>query len=104
MTTVDIIAIKTLEFAKKATNRPWTGNENYPFNASIDKPAPSMSKHDSDRPSYWRCDDVYFALHAINNIEELAEAYLKLEKENSKLKEEIEILEYEIGSWERLND
>ena len=39
---------------------PWTGN--YPFNVDVVKPAPSLSKYDNERPTYWRYQDASFVL------------------------------------------
>jgi hypothetical protein len=58
-----IFTIEKIEkYLEKATPGNWTGHMNYPFYAVIDKPAPSLSKHDSERPNYWKIDDVEFVL------------------------------------------
>ena len=74
------------EDEKKATPAPWTGGSNRPFHANIDKPAPSLSKHDRKRPDYWRYEDVVVALKARNNLKELirlAKLGLEFEKKES---------------------
>lgn len=35
---------------------------NYPFYVDVRKPAPSLSKHDDERPTYWRYQDGVFVL------------------------------------------
>ena len=55
---------KLREAAQKATPGPW-GEKwglNYPFYVDVRKPAPSLSKHDNDRPTYWRMEDALFVL------------------------------------------
>lgn len=47
-----------------ATPGPWTGSMNWPFYAVVHKPAPSLSKHDDERSSYWRCADAAFTVSA----------------------------------------
>ena len=48
------------------TQSTWTASGNLPFYAELDKPAPSLSKHDSERPTYWRVQDVEFVLAMAN--------------------------------------
>ena len=78
METLDLKELRKI--AEKATPGPWgpwTGN--YPFNVDVRKPAPSLSKHDNERPTYWRYEDAVFVLRfspetvtmLINRIEEL---------------------------------
>jgi hypothetical protein len=59
-----MIDLKRLrEVAMKATPGPWgPWNSNMPFYVVVDKPAPSLSKHDDDRPTYWRFEDGVFVL------------------------------------------
>ena len=68
------------EVANKATPSPWEGStSNIPFYVDMRKPAPSMSKHDGDRPTYWRYEDGVFVhtfnpqivIELLNYIEEL---------------------------------
>lgn len=66
-----LLNIKELE--KNATPGPWTGQANYPFYACIDKPAPSLSKHDAERPNYWRIEDVKFVVTARTEVPMLIE-------------------------------
>jgi hypothetical protein len=57
MTLPEIIK-QAREVASKATQEQWTGVSNHPFYAIVNKPAPSQSKHDNERPHYWRIEDV----------------------------------------------
>lgn len=52
------------------TPGPWGPNwsMNYPFYADVRKPAPSFSKHDSERPTYWRIQDAVFVAAAESDI------------------------------------
>ena len=45
--------------AKKATPGPYKVVGNIPFYAVVEKPAPSLSKHD-ERDTYWRYEDGEF--------------------------------------------
>lgn len=69
---------------------PWTGN--YPFNVDVVKPAPSLSKHDAKRPTYWRYQDGAFVLafnpqtalallDRISDLEEVLEGKRSLTRE-----------------------
>jgi hypothetical protein len=49
----------------------WTGTSNIPFYAEIKKPARSLSKHDGERSTYWRCEDVDYALKAVKWVPDL---------------------------------
>lgn len=51
---------------KNKTPGLWTGAANAPFYATLEKPAPSLSKHDDERPTYWRIQDVEFVLAMAN--------------------------------------
>lgn len=53
---------------KKAHPAPWSGSANYPFYACIDKPRPSLSKHDQERPQYMMIEDVDLLLFLRNNV------------------------------------
>lgn len=48
--------------AKAATPGPWANkwSSNYPFYVDVRKPAPSLSKHDAERPTYWRVQDAEY--------------------------------------------
>lgn len=78
----DELDLKMLrDVASKATpgfwGKKWHGN--YPFYVVVTKPAPSLSKHDHERPEYWRMEDGNFvasfcpevALKLLDRIEEL---------------------------------
>lgn len=51
----------------KSTQKRWTGGMNYPFYGYVDKPSPSLSKHDSTQFHYWKPEDVEFVLWAHNH-------------------------------------
>ena len=70
MTDKDLID-KLIKLNNEAAPSPWYGNANIPFNASIDKPRPSLSKHDSKCPHYWRVEDVALVLELRNNLDQL---------------------------------
>lgn len=54
---------KLRKIAAEATPGPWgPWRANYPFYVVVEKPAASMSKHDDDRPNYWRHQDGVFVL------------------------------------------
>jgi hypothetical protein len=60
----------TLDEIKKViegkTKEKWKGSVNYPFYGVVHKPAPSLSKHDHERPEYWTISDVEFVLAMAN--------------------------------------
>lgn len=45
---------------------PYTANR--PFYAIVTKPAPSLSKHDEERPTYWKVEDAVFLLGAREDV------------------------------------
>lgn len=49
---------KIIEDASKSGWGPYLAN--YPFYAIVTKPSPSMSKHDEERPTYWRIEDARY--------------------------------------------
>ena len=51
---------------KKKTETPWTASGNYPFYATLRKPAPSLSKHDKPNDDLWYYPDVTFVLMCAN--------------------------------------
>jgi hypothetical protein len=54
---------KLKQLARDATPGNW-GDKwvmNYPFYVDVSKPSPSLSKHDDDRPTYWRMEDGIFS-------------------------------------------
>ncbi len=52
------------KIAESATPGPWgSWCANTPFYVDVQKPAPSLSKHDNERPTYWRMEDALFVLH-----------------------------------------
>jgi len=73
----------------KATVAPWSGSVNTPFYGVLEKPAPSLSKHDHTRPHYWREHDVRFVLRArnggmewlIKRVEELSDALCDISRQ-----------------------
>ena len=67
----------------KATPAPWGPySANIPFYVEVTKPAPSMSKHDSTRPTYWKYDDGIFVACAYQDIKYLLERIKELEKKS----------------------
>jgi hypothetical protein len=54
--------------ALKATKGPWVFTANYPFYVDVTKPAPSLSKHDLQRPTYWRYQDGEFVSTAREDV------------------------------------
>lgn len=83
------------KYHKEATPQPWEGSANTPFYASIDKPAPSLSKHDNDRPHYWRCEDVNYALTAINEAPKIIAA---LQAQNRVMRDALDNI-FDIADW-----
>ena len=64
---------------------PWKGGYgNVPFYVVIEKPRPSQSKHDEDRPTYWDWHDGRYAIAAVHAVPMLLEYIEVLE---NKLKE-----------------
>lgn len=60
MTDLDSLS-RLEELAKKATPDNWGPySANLPFYAIVHKPRPSFSKHDQDRPDYWRIEDATY--------------------------------------------
>ena len=71
------------EYEQKATPKEkWEGYSNTPFYAVLEKPAPSLSKHDYERPHYWRCEDVNYVLFTRHQMAKLLEV---VEKQNKAL-------------------
>jgi hypothetical protein len=79
---IDLKRLK--QIAQDATPGPWGPmNANYPFYVDMEKPAPSLSKHDQDRPTYWRYQDAIYVLSfnpvvVIELIEKIEELEAKL--------------------------
>ena len=48
------------KIATEATQGFWAFSGNYPFYVDVRKPAPSLSKHDDKRPTFWRYQDGVF--------------------------------------------
>lgn len=76
--------IKELEeLCEKATPGPWTGSSNIPFYSILDKPSPSLSKHDTPYSRHWRIADVEFVVVARNSfpeaLKDLKQAYKEIE-------------------------
>ncbi len=68
-----------IEEIKKRLNEvtpgPWgpKWSMNYPFYVDVRKPAPSLSKHDLERPTYWKMQDAIFVASAESDIRYLLE-------------------------------
>jgi hypothetical protein len=108
MKKLDLQSLK--EIASKATPGPWgEWGCNYPFYVDVKKPAPSLSKHDSERPTYWRMEDALFVLNfhpgkvleLLDCIEELEKNANKNAKSCNLLAEEIDKLRIKLKSNKR---
>lgn len=67
--------LSELEQARlEATQTEWTGTSNIPFYATLNKPAPSLSKHDTPNSPHWKIEDVKFVLLSVNHIIDLIKA------------------------------
>lgn len=65
----------------KVTPSPWGPySANVPFYADVKKPAPSLSKHDRERPTYWRIEDAQFIAAARDWLPKLIEENEHLQK------------------------
>lgn len=73
------------KIAEEATPGQWTGTGNYPFYVDIKKPAPSLSKHDRERPTYWRYQDGVFVLAF--SPKQVLELFKHIDELETKLKE-----------------
>ena len=69
---------KIKELLPKIHPLPWYHSANIPFYVSLEKPRTSLSKHDSDRPSYWHYDDGIYAAYAMNVVPALIEEIERL--------------------------
>ena len=73
-----VLKSKPLEYIRARWNKATkelVGHVNYPFSGYIEKPRPSLSKHDRERPhSNWHVDDVNFLCSAYPDIELLLQA------------------------------
>ena len=81
--------VEIKERFKKTTQGEWTAYVNYPFYIDLRKPSPSLSKHDSERPTFWSMNDGLFVLNAHNNdipwlIEEVERLRKELELKNER--------------------
>jgi hypothetical protein len=83
----DSINYKEIEkIINASTPGPWGPyTTNLPFYAIVEKPAPSASKHDGERPTYWRVEDAQFVVMA-------REVLPKLVVENTRLREALEYI------------
>ena len=92
-----IITIEQMEKAlEKATPANWQSSGNWPFYAVMNKPAPSLSKHDDTRPNYWRYDDVSFVLLCRNGgVQMLLDEIKRLQTENEYFRKEVN----QSGAW-----
>jgi hypothetical protein len=79
LTNKELESIK--EYSDKATPGPWTASGNIPFYVDLVKPAQSLSKHDLDRPTYWRYEDGEFVLNARMDIPRLLEHIVEMESD-----------------------
>jgi hypothetical protein len=68
------------EVISKASPKFGPYTSNYPFYADVTKPAPSMSKHDHERPTYWRIEDAVFIAVAREFLPKLVEEVKRLQK------------------------
>lgn len=73
--------IEKLEESLKKVTLPFTGSENYPFYVSLDKPRPSLSKHDGKCANYWHIDDGYYMLRCVNEMPKILEYIRQLENQ-----------------------
>jgi len=48
------------ELCDAATEGPWSVSANLPFYGIVEKPKPSLSKHDAEEPTFWAVDDAKF--------------------------------------------
>jgi hypothetical protein len=70
-----------------ATPGPWKGHINYPFYGVVEKPAPSLSKHDDERPRYWRYQDAIFTVNAHTDMTYLFHQIVRLSEALQKCQE-----------------
>ena len=93
--------LEEIEASLAATSpAPWSGSVNIPFYGTLDKPGPSLSKHDSERSNYWKVEDVEFVLSARNgDMQYLIDEVKRLQLENESLHDKIQdlILDYSLG-------
>ncbi len=76
---------KLRKIAEEATPGSWENSfsSNYPFYVDVRKPARSLSKHDSDRPTYWRHQDgLFVAVFNPKQVLELLDRIEELENES----------------------
>jgi hypothetical protein len=82
--------------SKAAPIENWTGTANIPFYGVLDKPRPSLSKHEESESfkNVLHCDDLYFILVARRAVPKLLKAldiainsFNKIRKENEKFSE-----------------
>lgn len=83
------------ELESKASKGPWTAVANIPFYAVLNKPSPSLSKHDSERPEYWNIDDVKFVLQARNELSRLLDLLERAVNEIETIKKYFESCGYD---------
>jgi hypothetical protein len=80
----DIVKLK--EIAKKAWTEKQEYSSNIPFNVIVRKPRASLSKYDSEEPTYWHYDDgVFVAVFQPSLVLELLDKIDALEAEIKKL-------------------
>ena len=75
-------SIKNLkELLKKIEPLPWSGSSsNIPFYVDVKKPRESLSKHDSERPTYWNYHDGIYLLTAAHEVPNLLKYIEELEQ------------------------
>lgn len=70
--------LKLLKNLIKKVELPWTFSGNYPFNVTVNKPGPSLSKHD-EHPTVWHWDDGSYLAAAVNELPSLIARIERLE-------------------------
>lgn len=77
----------------------WTAfGGNIPFYVDVQKPRPSLSKHDNERPTYWHYDDGAFVAAAPYDMQFLLEILESQEVKIEELQCEIEVLNDELSN------
>lgn len=76
--------LKSIQESLKKVKLPWTATENYPFYIDVRKPRESLSKHDSERLTYWDIYDGEYMLKCVNEMPKILKYIKSLER---KLKE-----------------
>lgn len=84
----------------------WTGTGNYPFYVILEKPAPSLSKHEGTPRAarMWRYQDGAFILEARRAMPKLIEEVERLSNEHFELYQQREAAMVEIQRLQELYD